>query len=178
MPMPVLARDQDGVGGVEADDVLDLLLDALRLGGGQVDLVEDRHDLVVGVERLVDVGERLRLDALRGVDHQQRALAGGEASARPRRRSRRGRACPSGSGCSPCRPWPCSSRRTVCALMVMPRSRSMSIVSRYCARSSRASATAARASGCMPVGEGRLAVVDVGDDGEVCGCSSRVMRGV
>ena len=73
-----LGRDQDRVGGVEADHVLDLLLDLVGLGGRQVDLVEDRHDLVVVVERLVDVGQRLRLDALAGVDHQQRALAGGE----------------------------------------------------------------------------------------------------
>ena len=73
-----LGRDQDRVRGVEADHVLDLLPDLVRLGGRQVDLVEDRHDLVVVVERLVDVGERLRLDALAGVDHQERALAGGE----------------------------------------------------------------------------------------------------
>jgi hypothetical protein len=32
------------------------------LGGGQVDLVEDRHDLVIRVDGLVDIGERLRLD--------------------------------------------------------------------------------------------------------------------
>ena len=67
--------------GVEADDLLDLLPDPLGLGGGQVDLVDHRHDLVVVLDRLVDVGERLRLDALRGVDHQQRAFAGGEAAA-------------------------------------------------------------------------------------------------
>ena len=73
-----LGGDHHRVGGVEADHVLDLLLDALRLGGGQVDLVEDRHDLVVVVDRLVDVGERLRLDALARVDDEQRALAGGE----------------------------------------------------------------------------------------------------
>ena len=73
-----LGRDHHRVGGIEADHLLDLLLDALRLGGGQVDLVEDRHDLVVVVDRLVDVGERLRLDALAGVDDEQRALAGGE----------------------------------------------------------------------------------------------------
>jgi hypothetical protein len=30
---------------------------------------------MVVLDRLVDVGERLRLDALRRVDHQQRALA-------------------------------------------------------------------------------------------------------
>ena len=64
--------------GIEPDHVLDLLLDLVGLGRRQVDLVEHRHDLVIVVERLVDIGERLRLDALGGVDHQQRALAGGE----------------------------------------------------------------------------------------------------
>ena len=73
-----LGRDQHGVRGVEADDLLDLLADALGLGGGQVDLVQHHDDLVVGVDRLVDIGQRLRLDALRGVDHQQRALAGAQ----------------------------------------------------------------------------------------------------
>ncbi len=76
--LPGLGRDQDRIGGVEPDHVLDLLLDLVGLGGRQIDLVEHRHDLVVVVERLIDVGERLRLDALAGVDHQQRALAGGE----------------------------------------------------------------------------------------------------
>ena len=45
---------------------------------GQVDLVEHRHDLVAGVERMIDIGERLRLDPLARVDDQQRALAGGQ----------------------------------------------------------------------------------------------------
>jgi hypothetical protein len=36
---------------------------------------------MVVLDRLVDVGERLRLDALRRVHHQQRAFAGGEAPA-------------------------------------------------------------------------------------------------
>ena len=73
-----LGRDQHGMAGVDADHLLDLLADALGLGGRQVDLVQHHDDLVVVVDRLVDVGQRLRLDALRGVDHQQRALAGGE----------------------------------------------------------------------------------------------------
>ena len=42
---------------------------------GQVDLVDDRDDLEVVVDREVGVGERLRLDALRRVDDEQRALA-------------------------------------------------------------------------------------------------------
>src|SRR5207237_10014446 len=37
--------------------------------------------LLVVRRSLVDVGERLRLDALAGVDHQERALAGGERTA-------------------------------------------------------------------------------------------------
>ena len=73
-----LGRDEHGVRRVDADDFLDLLADALRLGGGKVDLVQDHDDLVVGVDGLVDVGQRLRLDALRGVDDEQRALAGAE----------------------------------------------------------------------------------------------------
>ncbi len=42
---------------------------------GQVDLVDDRDDLEVVVDRQVGVGQRLRLHALRGVHEQQRALA-------------------------------------------------------------------------------------------------------
>ena len=64
--------------GVDADHVLDLLLDPVGVGGGQVHLVEDGQDLEVVVDRLVDVGERLRLHALAGVHHQHRALAGGK----------------------------------------------------------------------------------------------------
>ena len=73
-----LGRDRHGLRGVEADDVLDLLLDPVGLGRRQVDLVQDRHDLVPRVERVIDVGERLRLDPLARVDDEQRPLAGGE----------------------------------------------------------------------------------------------------
>ena len=52
--------------------------DALRLGARQVDLVDDGDERQVRLERQVDVGQRLRLDALRGVDDEQRALAGGQ----------------------------------------------------------------------------------------------------
>ena len=72
-----LGRDLERVMGVEPDHVLDLLAHPVGLGGRQVDLVEDRHHLVMVVERLIDIGQRLRLDPLGGVDHQQRAFAGG-----------------------------------------------------------------------------------------------------
>ena len=62
---------------VEADHLLDLLLDALGLGRRQVDLVEDDDDLVVVVDGLVDVRQRLRLHPLRRVDNEERTLACG-----------------------------------------------------------------------------------------------------
>jgi hypothetical protein len=75
---PGLRRDLHRLRGIEPDHLLDLFLDAVGLGRRQVDLVEDGHDLVICVERLVDVGERLRLDALRRVDDEERTLAGGK----------------------------------------------------------------------------------------------------
>jgi hypothetical protein len=45
------------------------------------DLVQDRHDLVVVVDRLVNVRQGLGLDALGGVDHQDRAFACGQRAA-------------------------------------------------------------------------------------------------
>ena len=75
-----LGRGQHGIRRVEADDVLDLLLDALRVSARQVNLVDDRDNLEVVLERHVDVRERLRLDALRRIDDEQSALAGREAA--------------------------------------------------------------------------------------------------
>ena len=60
----LLGRDLRRVHGRDADDVLDLGLGALGVGGGQVDLVDDRQDLEIVLERQVGVGERLRLHAL------------------------------------------------------------------------------------------------------------------
>jgi hypothetical protein len=59
----------------DADDVLDLLDHTLGLGRGQVDLVQHRHDLDALLDARVAVGDRLRLDALRRVDDEQRAFA-------------------------------------------------------------------------------------------------------
>ncbi len=73
-----LGRDQDCVRGRDADDFLDLLDDPRRVGRGQVDLVDDREHFQALIERGVAVGDALRLDALRRVDDEQRALAGRE----------------------------------------------------------------------------------------------------
>src|SRR5207302_3670853 len=49
-------------------------------GGGQVDLVEHRHDLQVVLHRHEGVGDRLRLHALEGVHQEDDALASGKAA--------------------------------------------------------------------------------------------------
>ena len=165
MPMPSLALARIASLRVEADDrprSAAWLRRARR--AGQVDLVDDRDDLEVVVEREVGVGERLRLDALRGVDDQQRAFAG-----RERARHFVGEVDVAGRvdevedvvlavvGLV--------VSRTACALMVMPRSRSRSMLSRTCSSISRAWQRAGQLE--QTVGQRRLAVVDVGDDGEV-----------
>ena len=65
----------------QADHVLHLLGDPLGLGAGQVDLVQDGHQLQVVLEGHIGVGQGLRLDPLAGIHHQHRALAGGQGAA-------------------------------------------------------------------------------------------------
>ena len=54
---------------------------SVGLGRRQVDLVDDRDDRQVLAQGEVDVGQRLGLDPLGGVDHEDRALAGLQAAA-------------------------------------------------------------------------------------------------
>ena len=70
-----LRRDPQHVRRVAADDAGELRGVLLGLRGRQVDLVEHRDDVQVSAEREVEVGQRLGLDALRGVDQQHRGLA-------------------------------------------------------------------------------------------------------
>jgi hypothetical protein len=76
----VFGGDLGRVHGRQADDVLDLVLDLLGSGRGEIDLVDDGQHLEIVVDGEVGVGERLGLDALGGVDDEHRALAGGEAA--------------------------------------------------------------------------------------------------
>jgi hypothetical protein len=54
--------------------------DAIGVGGGEIDLVDHRDDLQILLDGHIGVGQRLGLHALRGVDHQQRPLARLEAA--------------------------------------------------------------------------------------------------
>ncbi len=73
-----LARHAQAVLGLAADELGELLGILLRLGGRQVDLVEHGDDRQLVLHGQVEVGQGLRLDALGGVDEQHGALARGE----------------------------------------------------------------------------------------------------
>ena len=77
----LLGRDEQHLLAGDGERVLQLVHHQLRLGRGQVDLVEHRHDGQALAQGEVDVGQGLRLDALGGVDDQDRALARLEAAA-------------------------------------------------------------------------------------------------
>ncbi len=77
----LLGRDLRGVQGGQADDVLDLVLHPLGVGGGQVDFVQHRPDLQIVVQGQVGVGQGLGLHPLGGVHHQHRPLAGRQGAA-------------------------------------------------------------------------------------------------
>jgi hypothetical protein len=72
---PLLGARQDHLFARDRQHVLELFDDRVRVGRRQVDLVEDGDERQVLAQREVDVGERLGLDPLGGVDHEDRALA-------------------------------------------------------------------------------------------------------
>ena len=75
-----LGAHLEHVGRVAADDLGELGGVLLGLGRREVDLVEHRDDLQVVLEREIEVGQGLGLDALCGVDEQDGAFAGGQAA--------------------------------------------------------------------------------------------------
>ena len=116
---------------------MDFLLATLGLGARQIDLVEDRDDLEPRVHREKEIRQRLRLNALRCVDDEDRALARGE-----RARDFVGEVDVPGRVDEVelvVRRRPCAVyvMRTALSLIVMPRSRSRSSVSSTCAFISR-----------------------------------------
>ena len=87
-PFQHLIHVQAGLGGDagcvqagQADHVLHLLRHLVRVGAGQVDLVQDGHQLQIMLQCHVGVGQGLGLHALRGVHHQNGTLAGSQTAA-------------------------------------------------------------------------------------------------
>jgi hypothetical protein len=76
-----LGAHAQGILRGDADHVLDLLDRLDRIGRGQVDLVQHRDHFHALLDRGVAVRDGLGFDALRGVDHEHRALAGRERAA-------------------------------------------------------------------------------------------------
>ncbi len=68
------------VGGIHAYGGFDHLLRAQDVGAGQIDLVDHRDHVQAVVDGQVGIGQGLRLHALRGVHHQQSALAAGQGT--------------------------------------------------------------------------------------------------
>src|SRR6201987_472292 len=75
-----LGADRERVVRVNGQNTFDLFLDEVDLRGRQIDFVDDREngEIVSGGEK--GVGYGLCFDPLRGVNNQQRALAGGESA--------------------------------------------------------------------------------------------------
>ena len=73
-----LRADQQGIRGVESHRALDHLFGARNVGALQVNLVDHGNDFEPMIDGQIRVRQRLRLDTLRRVHHQQRAFARGE----------------------------------------------------------------------------------------------------
>jgi len=73
-----LGRNLENLLALDADQIDNLLRHPLDIRRRQVDFIDHRNDLQPRFDCQVQVGDGLRLDALRGIDHQQRALAGGQ----------------------------------------------------------------------------------------------------
>ncbi len=80
MPMPVLPLTRRTSAGSMPRAVFHLADDDVGPGDRQVDLVEHRDDFQVVLHRQEGVGDGLGLHALEGIDQQNRPLAGGEAA--------------------------------------------------------------------------------------------------
>ena len=76
-----LGAARNRIGRIDTDDIFDLLLGTLGVGLRKIHLVEHRNHMHAEFERGVAVGHRLGLDALARVDHQQSAFAGGQRAA-------------------------------------------------------------------------------------------------
>ena len=70
-----LGTNKESVGCVEPDGAFNHFFGARNVGAGQVNLVDDRNNFKTMIDRQIRIRQRLRLNSLRRVNHQQRALA-------------------------------------------------------------------------------------------------------
>ena len=73
-----LGADPEALVLANSEDVLDLLGHDVGLHADHIDLVDDTDDVHSRFGGEIGVGDGLGLDALRGIDHQQRPLARGQ----------------------------------------------------------------------------------------------------
>ena len=67
---------QNRIAAIQPDDVLKLLPNALGLGAGQIDFVDNRENFKLMIERQIGVGQCLRLNPLGRVNDQNGPFAG------------------------------------------------------------------------------------------------------
>lgn len=75
-----LAAGTQDLGRIDRQGLLHLGNDHFRARDGQVNLVQHRHDCEIVLHRQIGVGDCLRLHALKRIDKQDAALAGGQAA--------------------------------------------------------------------------------------------------
>ena len=76
--LPGLGAHRNRVGGVQSHSLFNRFLRAQNVRRRQIDLVDDRNDFEAVIDGQIGIGQRLRLHALAGIHHQQRALARGQ----------------------------------------------------------------------------------------------------
>ena len=76
----IFSASHDGVGGIEADHLFNLFANALRLGRRQINLIDHRNNFEIVVDGQIRIRQRLRLNALRGIDNEQCAFASLQAA--------------------------------------------------------------------------------------------------
>src|SRR5262249_62390320 len=79
-PPPFLSAGEDRFAAIETDDLLDLLPHPLRVRAWEIDLVDHRQEFQSMIQSEISIGERLGLDPLGRVDHQNGSFTGGEAT--------------------------------------------------------------------------------------------------
>ena len=77
----IFRGDQGRFGCVQTDNIFDLFLHFFRLRRRKIDLINDRQDLKICINCKICIGQRLRLDSLRRIDDQDRAVTGCQAAA-------------------------------------------------------------------------------------------------